>query len=77
MKNYDKALHFAAGLLIVVILMMTGVPALYAGIACLIAAAGKEAFDEYTYGGASLWDFVATVAGGALVLGVSHWSLVG
>lgn len=72
MKNYDKALHFAAGLLIVVILMMAGVSALYAGIVCVLAAAGKEAVDEYTYGGADFLDFIATLAGGGLALGVSQ-----
>lgn len=71
MKYYDKALHFFAGLVIVAILLVAGVPALYAGIACLLAAAGKEALDEYTYGGADLLDFVATMAGGILVLVVS------
>lgn len=74
MKHYDKALHFAAGLLIVVILTAVGVPALYAGVACLVAAAGKEALDEHTYGGANLPDFLTSLAGGALGLAVSFSS---
>jgi hypothetical protein len=77
MKYYDKALHFAAGVVIVLILMMAGVSPVYAGVACLVAAAGKEALDEKAYGGASLMDFIATLAGGALVIGVSYFSLVG
>jgi hypothetical protein len=54
----DKLLHLILGFFIMV----------FGGwISLLIAAIGKEVWDEYTYGGADYKDFIATIVGGLFV----------
>ena len=62
----DKQLHILAGFIVAVVAqVLTGSP-LVALLASVVVGAAKEAYDATGRGTVDLWDFVATVAGGAL-----------
>jgi hypothetical protein len=62
----DKCLHIIAGVLIFgiahVVCWQVGIAA------ALLIGIAKEIFDHFTSGDASVWDVIATVAGGLLGL---------
>jgi hypothetical protein len=64
--NFDKVLHFGAGM---VIMLVVSIPfaTWVAFLAVCAAAALKEARDHIAYHGADWRDFVITVVGGLLV----------
>jgi hypothetical protein len=63
----DKLLHLLAGIAIAAVVYPFGI--LWACLAVLIAAIGKEAWDSTGRGHVELLDAVATLAGGAVLLG--------
>ena len=63
----DKLLHLLVGIAIAAILYPFGI--LWACLAVFIAAIGKEAYDATGRGNVELLDAVATLAGGAALLG--------
>lgn len=69
----DKALHFIAGMLVVVF-VATIIPCIanWAIIFAIIAGIGKEIRDELVYGGFDWYDLLATVLGG-VVMQVFIW----
>lgn len=63
----DKVAHTLAGAAIAAALLPLGViPAL---LAVVIAAVGKEVWDARGHGTPDKWDAIATIAGGALMIG--------
>ncbi len=62
----DKANHFVYGAVICCALTLF-VGVMWAGLAVLVVAALKEAWDWKHKGTVDLWDVVATCAGGACV----------
>jgi hypothetical protein len=63
----DKLLHLLAGSTIAAVAYPFGI--FWASLAVFIAAIGKEAWDSTGRGHVELLDALATVAGGALLLG--------
>jgi hypothetical protein len=63
----DKLLHLLAGIAIAALAYPFGI--LWACLAVLVAAVGKEIYDSTGRGHVELLDALATVAGGALLLG--------
>lgn len=64
----DKMLHFIAGLMIVAVTAIVfPCAANYAIVSAVITGFGKEAIDEFDYGGWSWWDIAATVIGGVVM----------
>jgi hypothetical protein len=64
--NFDKVLHFLAGIIIMLIVSIF-FPLWVALLAVCVAALLKEARDHVVYRGADWRDLVVTVAGGLLV----------
>jgi hypothetical protein len=63
----DKLLHLLVGIAIAAILYPFGlIPAV---VAVVVAASGKELWDKAGRGASALLDAVATIAGGAALLG--------
>lgn len=69
----DKMAHACLGIVVAGGVMVFGGP-LWAFTAVLIAAVGKELYDTRAHGRPDAWDAVATIAGGAVVLGAA-WML--
>lgn len=63
----DKLLHLLAGSTLAALVYPFGI--LWACLAVLVAAVGKEAYDSTGRGNVELMDAVATLAGGAALLG--------
>lgn len=65
MMKKDKALHFIAGLAIVLVLTPL-IGAVYSLIVCVFVAVAKEVYDSFfpKTRHAEVWDAVATVLGG-------------
>lgn len=63
----DKLLHLLAGIAIAAVAHPFGI--LWAGLAVFVAAIGKEAYDSTGRGYVEVLDAVATLAGGAVLLG--------
>ena len=78
MITRDKILHVIAGFVITLFVgfiayyLCYEYPQGYGILAGVLAGVGKEAFDEYRYGGADFFDLFATIVGvffgGALVV---------
>ena len=67
MTPLDKITHTLAGAAIAAALLPWGViPAL---LAVVVAAVGKEVWDAHDHGTPDKWDAIATIAGGALMIG--------
>jgi hypothetical protein len=64
--NFDKVLHFTAGMLIM-LLVAIFFPMWLALLCVCVAAFAKEARDQIVYRGFDWRDLVVTVAGGVLV----------
>lgn len=64
----DKKAHFLAGAAISGVLSAYGIDPLVAFGVASICAGGKEFVDRLGYGTPDLYDFLVTVAGGAVVL---------
>jgi hypothetical protein len=61
----DKLLHFAAGALIAILVVIVTGSLVWAGAAVLLAGVGREVYDAYhpDTNTADIWDIVATCAG--------------
>ena len=81
--DYDKKLHFIAGLCISVAAMLLyfyyyGTVNVLPGIGCgMVAGVAKEVKDEITYGGFDEFDMFATWAGSLLGAGLIYILLQG
>ena len=64
----DKQAHFFAGAAIASTITLYGDNAMWGLGACVVAAIGKELYDATGRGTPDVWDAVATVLGGAVVL---------
>lgn len=64
----DKKAHFLAGAAISGVLSAYGIDPLVAFGISAFCAGVKEFVDRLGYGTPDLWDFLVTVAGGAIVL---------
>jgi len=64
----DKQAHFFAGATIASTVTLYGGSAVWGLGACVVAAIGKELYDASGRGTPDVWDAVATVLGGAVVL---------
>ena len=73
-SNQDKVLHALAGFAIALSVALLS-DAIFGLIAGLLAGAAKEAYDEYSYGGADFFDFFATLLG--TVVGVFTYGIIG
>jgi hypothetical protein len=69
----DKALHFIAGMLVVVV-VATIFPCVanWAVVAAIVAGVGKEIRDEIAYRGFDWKDLMATIVGG-LIMQIFIW----
>jgi hypothetical protein len=65
--NFDKVLHFTAGIIIMLVVSIF-FPLWIAFLAVCVAAFVKEVRDEVVYSGFDWRDLVISVAGGVLVL---------
>ena len=81
--DYDKKLHFLAGLCISVVAMLLyfyyyGTVNVLLGIGCgMVAGVAKEVKDEIAYGGFDKYDMYATWAGSLLGAGLIYILLQG
>ena len=65
-KHTDKVLHFAAGMVVCLIVFIP-LGNYYALLAAVMAGLGKEIRDKISYGRFDWLDLLVTVAGGAFV----------
>ncbi|MGE4335233.1 MAG: hypothetical protein AB7E55_04560 [Pigmentiphaga sp.] len=66
----DKMAHLVLGVLIAGAVMVLPGP-LWAFTVLMLAAAGKELVDLRVHGRPDVWDAVATIAGGLIVIGAA------
>jgi hypothetical protein len=64
----DKQAHFFAGAAIASTITLYGGNAVWGLVVCVVAAIGKELYDATGRGTLDVWDAVATILGGAVVL---------
>ena len=62
--EYDKKLHFIAGIIICVLVALIFKNPMYGLIASVVAGIAKEAWDYYDYGKPDFMDCLATWVGG-------------
>ena len=67
MPSIDKIAHFLAGSTIAAALLPFGI--VVAAFAVIVAAAGKEMWDAHGHGTPDRMDAIATIIGGALLIG--------
>ena len=63
-NGQDKICHFGVGFIVAIVLSIIISP-LVGLIAGVVLGLGKEAYDEYKYGGADFFDLFATISGTA------------
>jgi len=66
----DKQLHVLAGIVTAMVAQGLTESLWVAFIASVVVGAAKEAYDATGRGTVDFWDFVATVAGGLLFVGI-------
>ena len=74
MIGHDKKVHFVMGITIGIVggiaCLVLGVDPWWAMVPVAVASIGKEAWDAAGHGTPEVLDFVATLAGGGLIVGI-------